>query len=90
MEGVSFAVKEIYLEFEPLMAQRRIELLDSKKLQNQLKGLERRTRSGGRDLVDHYPGGHDDLANAVAGACVVANIRDYFGPRIRLLGEMRK
>lgn len=25
---------------------------------------------GGRELVDHAPGGHDDLANAVAGALV--------------------
>jgi len=63
---------EIYLEFEPLMAQGRAELLDSKKLFGQLRGLERRTRSGGKDIVDHYQGGHDDLANAVSGACVAA------------------
>ncbi len=30
-------------------------------------GLERRTSRGGRDSIDHGPGGHDDLANAVAG-----------------------
>src|SRR5262245_64495887 len=32
------------------------------------RGLERRTSRGGRDSIDHAPGGHDDLANAAAGA----------------------
>jgi outer membrane immunogenic protein len=35
-----------------------------------LQGLERRTRSGGRDIIDHAPGAHDDLANSAAGALV--------------------
>jgi hypothetical protein len=35
-------------------------------------GLERRTARGGRDSIDHAPGGHDDLANAVAGAVALA------------------
>ena len=35
-------------------------------------GLERRTARGGRDSIDHAPGGHDDLANAVAGAAALA------------------
>jgi hypothetical protein len=34
--------------------------------------LERRTARGGRDTIDHPPGGHDDVANAVAGACTLA------------------
>src|SRR5262249_40496565 len=34
----------------------------------ELCGLERRTAWGGRDSIDHGPGGHDDLANAVAGS----------------------
>jgi len=62
---------EIYLEFLPLLAQGRVELLDDKKLVAELRGLERRTRSGGRDSVDHGPGGHDDIANATAGCCVL-------------------
>ena len=49
-----------------------IELLDNPILVNQLANLERRTRSGGRDTVDHPPNGHDDLANAVAGVAEVA------------------
>jgi hypothetical protein len=31
----------------------------------QLCALERRTSRGGRDSIDHAPGAHDDLANAV-------------------------
>ena len=34
--------------------------------------IERRTAWGGRDSIDHGPGGHDDVANAVAGALVAA------------------
>jgi len=45
----------------------RLELLDVPKLKNQLQKLERRTARGGRDSIDHPPGQHDDLANAVAG-----------------------
>jgi hypothetical protein len=29
--------------------------------------LERRTARGGKDSVDHAPGGRDDVANVVAG-----------------------
>jgi len=36
-------------------------------LGRQLVALERRTSRGGRDLIDHPPGGHDDRANACAG-----------------------
>ena len=38
----------------------------------QFCGLERRTAWGGRDSIDHGPGGHDDLVNAVAGVIVAA------------------
>ena len=33
----------------------------------QLRALERRTRTSGKDQVDHMPGGQDDVANAAAG-----------------------
>ena len=42
--------------------------------------MERRTRSAGRDLVDHPPKGHDDLANAVAGVCSLLAVRRAAGP----------
>jgi len=66
---------EIYLDFEPLLAQGQVELLDNRTLLEQLRGLERRTKTGGRDKVDHFPGASDDVANSAAGACVMANLR---------------
>jgi hypothetical protein len=60
----------IYLEFLPMILSGRVELVENKTLFNELQVLERRTRKGGRDLVDHPPRGQDDLANSVAGACV--------------------
>jgi hypothetical protein len=58
---------EIYLAFEPLLARGQVELLDDKTLFAELRGLERRTGRGRRDIVDHGPGQHDDRANATAG-----------------------
>jgi hypothetical protein len=58
---------ELYVDLLSLLNSRRIELLDHPKLVAQLCGLERRTARSGRDSIDHAPGGHDDLANAVAG-----------------------
>jgi len=68
---------DIYRELLPLLNAARCELLDSPKLKAQLIGLERRTARGtGKDSIDHGPGGHDDLCNAVAGALVAVG-----GPR---------
>jgi hypothetical protein len=63
---------ELYLELLPMISNGTAELLDIKRLAGQLTGLERRTRAGGKDLIAHYPGGHDDCANAAAGALVAA------------------
>ena len=41
----------------------------------QLVGLERRTARGGRDTIDHAPGGHDDLINAAAGVLCLATTK---------------
>ncbi len=57
----------LYLTFLPMVLSGQVELLDNQTLFNELRALERRTRKGGRDQVDHPPKGHDDLANAVAG-----------------------
>ena len=59
---------ELFLELLPGINSRRVELLDSPRLVSQLTRLERRTARSGKDSIDHQPGGHDDLANAVAGA----------------------
>lgn len=66
------SASEIYLDFLPVVTSRTVELLDNKRLTGQLANLERRVRTGGYDLVTHFPGQHDDLANAAAGAVVFA------------------
>jgi hypothetical protein len=63
---------EIFLDLVPLINSRGVDLLDSDRLVEQLAGLERRTSRGGRDLIDYRPGGHDDIANAAAGALLLA------------------
>jgi hypothetical protein len=65
---------DLYRELLPLVNSGRVELLDHPRLIAQLANLERRTARGGKDSIDHGPGGtaHDDLANAVAGALVLA------------------
>ncbi len=65
----------LYLELLPRLCSGEIELLDNEVLVDQLAKLERRTRSGGKDIIDHPPGGHDDIANAVAGIAVLAGVR---------------
>lgn len=70
---ISARVKsDIYKEFLPHMNSGRVELIDHKHLVAQICNLERRTARGGKDLIDHPPGAHDDAANAVAGAIVLA------------------
>src|SRR5215470_13164171 len=63
---------EIYLETLPRLNGRCVELLDHRRLATQLAGLERRTARGGKDSVDHAPRSHDDIANAVCGALILA------------------
>lgn len=66
---------ELYLAFLPLVNSRRCELPDldhHKKLHNQLVNLERRVGRTGKDTIDHPPGSHDDVANAVAGVLVMS------------------
>lgn len=67
-----YAKSDLYRELLPLVNGGRIELLEHSKLVAQLGGLERRVSRGGRDSIDHGPGGHDDVANAAAGAVVNA------------------
>jgi hypothetical protein len=62
---------DLYRDFLALLNSRRVVLPKHKKIVQQLVGLERRTSRGGRDSIDHAPGGHDDLANSVAGVAEV-------------------
>jgi hypothetical protein len=83
--GVSYQASElnkseIYLEFLPMATSGQVELLDHRKLVNQLASLERRTSRGGRDSIDHRVGSHDDLANAAAGVlALLAGQSHVFG-----------
>jgi hypothetical protein len=73
---------ELYHDFLPLANAKRVELLENTRLAAQLIGLERRTARSGRDSIDHSPGGHDDLANAVCGVLVGLDL-DRRAPLVR-------
>jgi hypothetical protein len=65
---------ELYLSLLPILTSGRARLLDNDRMVAQFTALERRTNPSGRDSVDHpsKKGSHDDVANAVAGALVLA------------------
>lgn len=65
----------LYLELLAAFNSGRVELPPCEKLKRQLASLERRTSRAGRDIIDHPPGGHDDRANAIAGAIVASKRR---------------
>jgi hypothetical protein len=62
---------DLYLTSLALLNSARVDLLDHQKCFNQLVALERRTAWGGKDSVDHPPGQHDDIANAVCGLAAI-------------------
>ena len=75
--GITYEVaplnrSELYLATLPLLNSGRVALLDSARMASQFMALERRTSRAGKDSVDHPPGGHDDVANAAAGALTLA------------------
>jgi hypothetical protein len=75
---------DLYRDALPLLNAGRVELLDLTRLRAQLLGLERRTGRSGKDSIDHAPGAHDDVVNAVAGALLRAleHCRRHELPRI--------
>jgi hypothetical protein len=78
--GITYNVSErvksdIYVDFLPLLNSGRVMLPRNDRLLRQLCSLERTTaRGSGRDNIDHPRGSgmHDDVANCVAGAAVLA------------------
>src|SRR5262249_36903774 len=72
LEACDKTKSHLYGDLLPIINSRQAALLDDQVLRRQLVGLERRTRMGGKDVVDHLRGGRDDVANAVAGALVYA------------------
>lgn len=78
--GITYEVSELdrsglYLEFLAAINSGCVELPPDTKLARQLAALERRTGRSGRDQIDHPPGGHDDLANAVAGLVAICRTK---------------
>lgn len=65
---------DLYLAFLPMLTSREAELPDNARMRAQLVSLDRITGRG-KDVVDHPPGSHDDVANVIAGACVMASGR---------------
>ena len=65
---------EIYLNALPLLMQGRAELLDNRRLVEQIISLERKTSRAGRESIaePQRQGFHDDVANAALGALVLA------------------
>jgi hypothetical protein len=77
LHGIAYRVSgptksELFVALVPLLNAGRVELLDLPELRAQFQALERRVSAGGREQIVHLVGAHDDLANAVAGALVLA------------------
>jgi hypothetical protein len=90
--GISYVVadqakSDLYRDLLPAINSGLVDLLDHDRLIAQLVGLERRTGRGGRDSIDHAPGGHDDVANAVAG-CVAAVMKHRISTDAGIAGPM--
>ncbi len=74
-QGITYELSErtkgeIYRAFLPLVNSRQAELLAHDRMLGQFLALDRRTGRFGRDIINHPPGGHDDIANAAAGVLV--------------------
>jgi hypothetical protein len=80
---------QLYLELLPRICSNEIEIPDDETLITQLSSLERKTRSGGKDSIDHAPGAKDDLANSVAGVADVVAVKKLRVGGIRISGAMR-
>lgn len=76
-QGITYRTSEnpktaIYREWLPLLNAGNLELLDLPRIKSQFCGLDRQVARSGQESIDHAPGGHDDIANAVAGVLVRA------------------
>ena len=65
---------ELFRDLLPLLNSSRIVLPRNDRLLGQIVGLERRTSAVGRDTISHPDRGHDDVANAVAGAAALSKL----------------
>jgi len=86
-EGITYNVPRLsksdyFVEFLPIVMQRGCKLLDNQQQFLEFLSLQRR-KGREKDIIDHWPGLHDDVANAAAISIVEAYhpyIRDGFIP----------
>jgi len=71
-ETAKGSTSDNYLALLPLVNANAVTLLDDSDTLRELRGLERRRGSAGKDRVDHRRGSHDDRAAACAGALIQA------------------
>jgi hypothetical protein len=76
-EGITYRICPVsksgaYLEALPFINAGLVELLDDREMIKELRQLERRKGTAGRDIIDHPRGLHDDRANSVCGMIVIA------------------
>jgi hypothetical protein len=83
----TLAKSDIYREILPALNGGKVQLLDSSRLTAQFCALERRTARGGKDSIDHPVHAHDDLANAAAGALLLALSQPPQATGFPVLGE---
>ena len=79
---------DLYKELLAPINSGQVELLDNDRLKAQLVGLERRTARGGKDSIDHAPGGHDDIANCAAGALWLVLHAARHTQQLGMIGEV--
>ena len=82
------SASDIYLNVLPLFNTGRVEAPDNPALRRELLALERRTRVGGKDLITHPAGSHDDLANAACGAIFAAWRARHQGFEIQIVPSL--
>jgi hypothetical protein len=80
--GISYEVckqpkSDLFRDMLPLLNSGHITLPRHDRLVAEIVGLERRVSRGGKDSIGHAPHGHDDIANAVAGATATAKRGTY-------------
>lgn len=76
---------DIYRDLLPALNSGTVELLDDEMCFDELKSLQRRLTSTGREIIDHPQGLHDDLANSAAGALLEATTAGQFmsAPKVK-------
>jgi len=71
-ESAQLPKSDLFNVMLPLLNSGKIVLPKNTRLINQIVSLERQVGRSGKDSISHPPNGHDDVANAVAGAAELA------------------